>query len=222
MNCVSLFDITRAALREQISFLLGDGDTERPADGRLYKMLRALDNARLADGHCGEPLICNLNELLNGLCAALAALLAARGRDLYTMLPKAQMYARINPDALTAATCNLIVNAFEHSGAQSVRLRLTSAAGSAVITVADKGQGIAAASLLGLGLPAVKRVCEAFGGNLKTATGSAACSGTSVSITLPLCERPDPIGRYRAPDTAYYLLDRFSKAYVAVRAMCDE
>jgi|GEM_PF-6256279 len=215
MTGISLFDITRAALREQICILLGQDGPERPANGRLYRMLRALDNARLAEGHCGEPLICNLTELLDGLCAALATLLAARGHDLYTALPKAQLYARLNPDAITAAACNLIVNAFEHSGAQRVRLRLTSSSGNAVITVSDKGQGIAAASLLGLGLPAVKRICEAFGGNLKTATGG----GTSVTITLPLCERPDPISRYRAPECIDYLLDRFSRAYVAVRAM---
>ena len=216
MTGFSVFDTARAIMREQLCRLLS-GEEEDTKSRCLYKMLRELDNARLAGGQYGTARVCNINELLEGLCIALAILLAARGRSLYASLPKVQIYAQLDPDALSAAACNLITNAFERTGAQSVRLRLTSASGNAVITVSDSEQGAAVASMLGLGMPAVKRICEAFGGNLKTATGS----GTSVTITLPVCDRPDPKTRYRAPGYLEQIIDRFSRVCVAVRALED-
>ncbi len=110
---------------------------------------------------------------------------------------------------------NLLTNALKFSQPGStVVVRITSADGRAVLTVADQGIGIPAATLdalfdvtkpasrkgtsgeigTGFGMPLVKKFVEAYGGAIdvmsKDSNASPVDHGTEVRVTLPLAQAP--------------------------------
>jgi signal transduction histidine kinase len=111
-----------------------------------------------------------------------------READFRTELAAGPLFARVHAPLLAQLVDNLLENAFKYSEPGSpVILRLTEAAGEAVLAIEDRGQGIAPEELprifepffrseqarrqglvgVGLGLAVARRIATAFGGVLE-------------------------------------------------------
>jgi two-component system, OmpR family, sensor kinase len=118
--------------------------------------------------------------------------------------------AEADPERLTQAVLNLVVNAVQHTGAgDEIRISVEAAGGFATVTVGDDGSGIGPELLptlferatrgdvsrrtrregTGLGLAIVRAIAEAHGGT--AAAASAPGEGATFTVRFPV----DPAGR---------------------------
>jgi signal transduction histidine kinase len=108
-----------------------------------------------------------------------------------------QVQASANAEQVRLALRELITNALQHGKASTITVQAQAANGMAVLTVQDDGAGIDQADLAqlreagatgtrrsGLGLPLVRAVARAHGGQLTI--DSTAGQGSSVALALPL------------------------------------
>ena len=107
-----------------------------------------------------------------------------------------ELLGLVNSEMLRQVLYNLISNALKAGG--DMRLRLRRRGSSAILTLTDTGKGISPDKMetlfsfdgedstgnLSLGLPLCRRILQLYGGQLVV---SSSRSGTSVSISLPLC-----------------------------------
>jgi two-component system, OmpR family, sensor kinase len=124
--------------------------------------------------------------------------------------PPGTVIAEADPERLTQAALNLVVNAVQHTSiGDEIRIALERSDGDAVLTVSDQGPGIDPEVLptlfdpatrgdrsrttrregTGLGLAIVRAIAEAHGGSV--AVASSPGEGATFTIRFPL----DPAGR---------------------------
>lgn len=203
------------------------GDATRDADRELVAVaLRNTQNAaRLVQSmgdlaRLDEPAfalkteVLDLVELLDDVAIRFAERARRLGVRLNTGDVLGQVHsptlARVDVQLIERAVANLVDNALKYGGTDgTIALRASRVEGAtgaqAVITVSDRGPGIAAADLphlfdrfyqsrshvapatgeggKGLGLAIVKRIAELHGGSVSVT--SAAGSGTAVTLALP-------------------------------------
>ena len=169
--------------------------------GRLVGDL--LDATRIETGklHCELERVA-LGELLPGVAAVMAPLVGRRRLEL-VLPPKCQLFAYLDAARIEQVLANLVTNAARHSPPDST-ITLSLGLGhhrrraTAVISVRDRGDGIAVRDLrrifdpwftrtvggMGLGLAVARRIVEAHGGWIRARSGHG--RGTKVSFWLPL------------------------------------
>ena len=143
----------------------------------------------------------DLGDLLTESVAAARPTLDAAGMTASTDVPSGVLVDG-DPDRLHQAVGNVLVNAARHCRpGDHVVVRLTTAGGSAVVTVADDGPGIPVAELegvfdrlrrgstargsgSGIGLAVVKELVVAHGGTVRAESDGA--TGTEIVMTLPV------------------------------------
>ncbi len=128
----------------------------------------------------------------------------AQERGVKISMQAASLEIAGDSERLAQVVTNLLTNAIQYNQPEGeVRVKLESQSGLAVLTVADTGQGIAAADLprvfgrfyradqsrtgagnAGLGLAISKAIIEAHGGTIEVA--SAAGAGTTFTLRLPV------------------------------------
>ncbi|ACB75123.1 sensor histidine kinase [Opitutus terrae] len=149
-----------------------------------------------------QPL--ELREVIAGAVELLQPLAARHGVTLETALAPASVHG--DASQLAQVVTNLVGNAIHHSSREArVRIELTATASSAVLVVADNGEGISPADLphifdrfyradksrrqtegrTGLGLAISKAIVEAHGGRIEAT--SELGRGSTFVVRLPIC-----------------------------------
>jgi signal transduction histidine kinase len=147
------------------------------------------------------PVVTNVSELLDDVCAAFASRLATKGTDVvreYDVETQVTVY----PGELRQVLTNLIANAIDAMDNNGqLRLTIASAGGAAHIRIADNGCGIPpeyrqrifepffttkGEKGIGVGLWVSKSIVEKLGGKLDVASSTEqGLSGTTLLISLP-------------------------------------
>ena len=147
------------------------------------------------------PVVTNVSELLDDVCAAFASRLATKGTDVvreYDVETQVTVY----PGELRQVLTNLIANAIDAMDNNGqLRLTIASAGGAAHIRIADNGCGVPPEYLqrifepffttkgekgIGVGLWVSKSIVEKLGGKLDVASSTEqGLSGTTLLISLP-------------------------------------
>ena len=192
---------------------------ERQADlvNRALRRLRLLqslvdDLLDLAAGkvnlRAAERRSVPLQPILTEVCGRFDARAREKGLALTVNVPSDTLWVWCDPADLDRILTNLVSNGVKYTKAGSVSVRLTAAAGKAVLVVSDTGIGIAPESLphvfeefyraanakaveeagTGLGLAIVKDLVERYSGQL--AVESQEGQGTTFTISLPLVRVP--------------------------------
>lgn len=177
------------------------------ADHIYYQLLHLAENLSLTDWLYGirKPILqlCNVSDLVYGLCEAAVSLLEDKGLRLTFTLPPETISCAVDADALHLAFTQLLSNAVKFVPAGgSVHVELWVQDKHLHLSVEDDGPGIPADLLavvldrgrttaqaapaphgLGLGLPLCRAITEAHGGQflLDTAPGQ----GCRVVLTIP-------------------------------------
>lgn len=207
-----------------------------------YRMLRSFTNlTELYSYHNGTfaPLPespVDLWALTRSLCRSADLLTEAEGVPITYDLPDAPCPVLCRQEQFATVLSNLFANSCSYTregNAIHVSGRLT--AGSAVITVTDRGLGIpdsvqphicrpffswdpngAPYAGMGLGLALARSFVSSCGGTL--ALQSRELEGTSVALSLPIYRGEKPI--LACYDPSELLTDRFSPLYVALAEVC--
>ena len=126
------------------------------------------------------------------------------------------LFVRVNPTLLERVLLNLCSNALKAGGV--LRLRLRRRENAAVLTLTDNGGGISPDRLptlftpssrpegLSMGLSLCRRIVQLYGGQMVVSPGP---NGTTVSLSLPLCEPEDSLNapqRAAGPEPGFGLL----------------
>jgi signal transduction histidine kinase/quinol monooxygenase YgiN len=187
-----------------------DSALERPralVERQLLQITRLVDDladtARLASGEI--ELRCqalDLTRQLQDIAQAWRAIAEQQHKQFRSELPDTEMLLRGDPDRLQQVFSNVLGNAFKYTppGA-TITLATTIEDGTAVIAVADEGEGIAPDRLanifslfqratntgsgLGVGLAVVKALVMAHDGSV-TAASAGLGQGATITIRLPL------------------------------------
>lgn len=132
-------------------------------------------------------------------------------RDLTVEMPQVPLYVKADPGRLEQAVSNLIHNAVKYSHQQdAIRVRVFEESGQAVVSVGDRGVGIAAEELphifnlfaqgaaarkgatggLGIGLHIARELTQAHGGSIE-ARSEGLGHGSEFIVRIPItAERP--------------------------------
>ena len=153
----------------------------------------------------------NLGDVAREALAGVQALFPDRRQDVELLAPD-ELLVSGNTQLLASATRNLIDNAFKFTRAgQRIRITVASAGADATLAVEDGGGGVpeneqerifdpfvrgalsgqparASTPGFGLGLPILRRVARAHGGDVEVS--SSALGGVSFTLTLPLRAQP--------------------------------
>jgi two-component system sensor histidine kinase ResE len=175
--------------------------TESEHLSRVVDQLFALASLD-ADAGTLVPAPCRPDQLLQQTVARFQRQGAWWGATVQLECPSDLPTCLWDEDQVASALANLIGNALEHSGSQTVHVRAARSPGVIVLEVVDRGCGIAQDDLPhvfdrfyrgrarrsgghgGLGLALVKEVVEAHGGSV--AVRSAMGEGAHFTLTLPV------------------------------------
>jgi signal transduction histidine kinase/CheY-like chemotaxis protein len=188
--------------------LIGDGleSIERSARAQAQLIDDLLDLSRMQMGKVQfHPRMFSLSTVVRSAVDTVRPAAQARGVELIVEADP-ELSVSGDPDRMQQVLWNLVSNAvkFSDSGSE-VRIRVTAVDGSARVTVADRGRGIAPEFLphvfdrfrqadaattrryggLGLGLAIVKQLVEMHGGTVR-ASSAGVGRGATFTITLPL------------------------------------
>lgn len=207
-----------------------------------YKLLRATHNLTQyfgppVDSAGAPPVRTDLSDTLHSALRAAAVITSGVGLPLNWQLPDTPLYVAVSEQTILAALMQIISNScrFTRQG-NSIEVTLSRRGCSAVITVSDHGPGIPESALgqvfepffsydhtglpyggLGLGLTIARSAVMQLGGRI--ALSSREDEGTTVVITLPLCE--DESLMLESPQsTVDYLRDRFSLIHLLLSDSC--
>lgn len=178
----------------------------------------------------------DLCRFVSEMCGAAEILTKSIGIPLECILPENEIITVFDPEKISLAFFNLLSNSCKYSrDGNRIRVKVEQQKEKAVITVADKGEGIRSDILsrifepyyshtndnniqgAGLGLSIVKYIVTQHGGTV--AVQSHEGEGTTVAFSLPIRtdgDNPD----YTAENSAEYLADRFSTLYVEMSDVC--
>jgi signal transduction histidine kinase len=185
-------------LPAEYAAVLGESKTSIDEISRLAETLLLV--ARLESG--GRRVVrarVRLDALVRELASEFGAMAAARGVEIVTHSPESVLTQGAGGD-LRRAIANLVANAIAHTPrGGKVKLRVTSAAGSVEVSVADDGYGIdelerenlferfspvaQSGTGTGLGLYIVRRVAEEMGGGVRYEPRRP--RGSTFTLTLP-------------------------------------
>jgi two-component system CheB/CheR fusion protein len=175
---------------QQITRLVDDlADTARLASGDIQLRREALD----------------LTRQLQDIAQAWAAIAEQQHKHFRLELPDTEMLLRGDEDRLQQVFSNVLGNAFKYTPAGAkIRLEARAEGDTAVIAVADDGEGILPERLahifdlfqratntgsgLGVGLAVVRALVMAHDGTV-TAASAGLGQGTTITIRLPLTSR---------------------------------
>jgi two-component system, sensor histidine kinase len=151
-----------------------------------------------------------LMDAVHGAVETGQALLTERGQQLRLDGPGAPLYVEGDPERLTQALSNLLLNASKFTPQHGhIAVRVRAEDNNAIVTVSDDGAGIApelqplifdlftrgprplhrAAGGLGIGLSLVRRIAELHGGSV-TVFSEGSGKGSAFSVSLPLAPAP--------------------------------
>jgi signal transduction histidine kinase/CheY-like chemotaxis protein len=156
----------------------------------------------------------DLARLVRDVAETERARIEEKGLRFEVEIPPEPVWVEGDPTRLTQVVYNLVSNAAKFTGAGGtveVRVGTDPGAGTAVVTVRDTGVGIDRADLerifepfaqtddavelaaggLGLGLPIVKGLIDAHGGEIRAASEGRG-RGADVTVRLPAAEAPAP------------------------------
>ena len=200
-----------------------------------YKMLRTITNysqlTKLVNGRSTQLVNVDLGEMLQTLCKTIAAVAEAKKIPLHFIPPPAVIIVAVDQNLFFNAFTNVLLNSmlFTRDG-NEVTVKLLRTAGTAIITIADRGAGIKPeiqqrvfepffssdpyndgepAPHAGVGLTFAKYAFEAMGGTV--ALTSEFGAGTTVSLTLPLKADTDDVSITQVDAV---VLGRFSPVYI--------
>ncbi len=166
----------------------------------LLLLLRGADPLSKARGELGQPV--NLSDLVRDLDREFRDAERARARD-FDVAAEDEVLVRGHSTLLTSAIRNLFSNAFKFTASgQEIRVRVYNGAGRGTVVVEDGGPGIASADRervfdpffrsaearaghegFGLGLPILRRVARAHGGDVLVS--SSALGGARFELFIP-------------------------------------
>jgi signal transduction histidine kinase len=173
---------------------------------RLLKLVNALlDFSRIEAGRIEasyEPV--DLGELTRDLASAFRSACERAGLRLHVEIPPSPLTAFVDRGMWEKIVLNLMSNAFKHTFAGGIDVRVSERGGDALVEVADTGIGISAQELphiferfhrvpnarsrthegTGIGLSLVDELVRLHGGRIDVA--SAEGSGTTFSVRIPL------------------------------------
>lgn len=182
--------------------LLEINDTVDRATALANQMLSLAKVEQLRQQH-DAPVI-DLAQVVRSVALELSPLVAERELDFELRTQRAGV--RAHEWMLRELTRNLLHNAIRHSAAGGpLSVRVTAAAGTAVLSIADSGPGIAGElrarlfqpfspgnprSGSGLGLAICREIVAALGGtiSLDNRDGQGHCAGLDTTVTLPLSD----------------------------------
>ena len=180
-----------------------------------------------------------LDSFLADICAALRSFFRKTEYEIVFSAEQTAVCASFDARLLSLAVFHLVANAAAFSPQDSrITVSLRVIKDRAVITVRDEGDGIAPEELsrvfepfytshrtavpeekmgMGLGLPIVREIMALHDGS--AAITSTVNQGTSVSLTLPLCEEVP--AKMMHSDTAKFAADKFSDLYILFADLCQ-
>ncbi len=180
-----------------------------------------------------------LDLFLSDICASLRSFFRKTDYKIVFYTEQSAVCSSFDPRLLSLALFHLVANAAAFSPQDScITVSLRVIKERAVITVRDEGDGIAPEDLarvfepfytghrtavpeekmgMGLGLSIVREIAALHDGSA-TIT-STLNQGTSVSLTLPLCEEIP--AKMVHSDTAKYAADKFSDLYILFADLCQ-
>lgn len=153
-----------------------------------------------------------IQEVVGAAVETTQAAVDAHRRDLTVDMPKAPLFVKADPARLEQAIGNLIHNAVKYSGQQdAIRVRVFEEDGQAVVSVMDRGVGIAAEELpqlfnlfaqgsaarkaasggLGVGLHIARELVQAHGGTIE-ARSQGVGHGSEFVVRVPLTDERPP------------------------------
>lgn len=206
-----------------------------------YRILRMSNNlvevSRYRSGIAKANMrIGGLCKFISEMCDAAGILTKSIGIPLECVLPDNEIVTVFDPEKISLAFFNLLSNSCKYTREDNhIRVKVEEQNEKAVITVADKGEGVRSEILshifepyyshmsdnsvqgAGLGLSIVKYVVTQHGGTV--AVQSHEGDGTTVAFSLPI-RTSDDTPDYIAENSADYLADRFSSLYVELSDVC--
>ena len=177
---------------------------------RLSQLVqRVLEFSRMQQRREYEFEHADLAALVRETVAAFADGLSARGFAFDVRVDGPSPIVRADPAALEQVLVNLLDNAVKYSGAErEIALRVRTEGGRAIVDIIDRGVGIAPREQkriferfyrapgpgqpgFGLGLPIVKELIDAHGGDVEVESVPGA--GSTFRVRLPLDAGPLPV-----------------------------
>lgn len=241
MPVSNLFGIISSIAR--VSDNIGDRRLEelaKAANGECYRLLRfAVDiNSYLksvSGSHNREMFAIDLNSMLSELCDVAKMILPV---PLKVSLSDSPVIIKADEQSLCHALLHIISNSCRYGREENViSVSLRESEKNAVITISDRGRGIPAEALSkvcepffsrdpdgmpfsggGLGLSIVSAAVSRHGGTM--AISSAEEEGTSVAVSLPLCEDIEFKFKETA-DARDMIRDHKSLPYIILSDCCE-
>ncbi len=188
---------------------------ERNATLQAQLVEDLMDASRIITDKLGLQLCrVDLARVVEAAIDSVSPAAAAKGVTVRAMIDPGVGPIQGDEGRLQQVVWNLLTNAIKFSpkGAE-VRIALSSRAGSAVVSVRDRGEGIAPAFLphvferfcqgdatttrrhggLGLGLSIVRHLVEAHGGKVSAASDGLGC-GAEFTLEIPICMLAEGVG----------------------------